>query len=95
MPLAAAGDALVLEPGWLKTRTTRLAKKERKCRLVHFTDIHHKGDTAYLRKVVARINAAKPDVVCFTGDIVEHMVELAEIVGPLLAFGRAAMAAKS
>ena len=40
--------------------------------------MHHKGDAAYLRSVVATINSLSPDFVCFTGDIVEEKEYLAE-----------------
>lgn len=39
---------------------------------MHLTDIHHKGDVAYLRLVVRQINAASPEFVCFTGDLIEE-----------------------
>lgn len=67
-------DAVALEPGWLKTRRVRLhpAGNSPAHRLVHFTDVHHKGDRAWLAQVVARINALAPDFVCFTGDLVEE-----------------------
>lgn len=46
--------------------------------MVHFTDLHHKGDRAYLTRIVKRINALSPDFVCFTGDLIEERPYLAE-----------------
>ncbi len=47
-------------------------------RLVHFTDLHYKGDRAYAESVVKTINSFSPDLVCFTGDIMEHTQFLPE-----------------
>jgi len=76
-PLLAAGDACVLEPEWLKTQTLRIGTNAPTHRLAHITDLHYKGDRAYLREIVDRVNALKPDFVCFTGDVVEKAVFLA------------------
>jgi predicted MPP superfamily phosphohydrolase len=48
--------------------------------VVHFTDVHHKGDRAYLATVVRKINTLSPDFVCFTGDLVEERGQLAEVL---------------
>ena len=70
-PAAAVCDARCLEPTWLRIRHVRLGKGKPSRRLVHFTDLHHKGDAGYLQRVVKHINALSPDLVCFTGDIIE------------------------
>ncbi|MDR3456713.1 MAG: metallophosphoesterase [Verrucomicrobiae bacterium] len=77
-PLAVAADAKWIEPTWLKVRRVRIGAGLPAHRLVHFTDIHHKGDRAYLEQVVKTINALSADFVCFTGDIVEEMKFLDE-----------------
>ena len=77
-PTAALADAVWLEPTWLKTRHLRLGNGRPQHRFVHFTDLHHKGDTKYLKAVIARINALAPNFVCFTGDLVEEQSFLAE-----------------
>ena len=41
-------------------------------RFVHFSDVHHKGDRAYLHRVVDKINSLHPDFSCFTGDLIEE-----------------------
>jgi len=41
-------------------------------RILHFSDLHFKGSLDYGRKVVELINGNKPDLVCFTGDLVEY-----------------------
>src|SRR6267142_4072838 len=78
MPFLAVGDAKWLEPGWVKTRTVRLRRGTAKVRFVHFTDVHHKGDRAYLEAVVRKINAVSPEFVCFTGDLIEQTKYLSE-----------------
>lgn len=77
-PLVIAADARLLEPTWLKVRKLRLHRGKASHRLVHFTDLHHKGDRDYLQRIVAKINALSPDLVCFTGDIIEERAHLAE-----------------
>src|SRR6266850_389364 len=78
MPFLAVGDAKWLEPSWVKTRTVRLRRGTAKVRFVHFTDVHHKGNRAYLESVVKKINALSPEFVCFTGDLIEETKHLAE-----------------
>lgn len=70
MPAALAANAFCLEPEWIKIQTVRISRQPT-VRLLHFTDLHFKGDSEYLGSVVERINALGPDVVCFTGDIIE------------------------
>jgi len=85
-PLLAYGDAKLIEPTWVKVRHVRLKGATRKTRLVHFTDVHHKGDRAYLQGVVDQINALSPDVVLFTGDLIEekqHLPEALELFGKI------------
>ena len=71
-PGAVFADAKYLEPTWLAVRNLRVGNRPSTHRLVHFTDLHHKGDAGYLKSVVAKINSLAPDFVCFTGDIIEE-----------------------
>jgi len=41
-------------------------------RIIHFSDLHYKGDLDYGQKIIALINDKKPDLVFFTGDLVER-----------------------
>jgi predicted MPP superfamily phosphohydrolase len=77
LPLVAA-DAGWLEPGWVKIKTVRIAEEKPRHRLAHITDLHHKGDRPYLESVVRKLNALSPDLVCFTGDLVEDAPYLKE-----------------
>src|SRR5436305_785829 len=77
-PFLVAADAKWLEPDWVSVRRLRLTRGKPEHRFVHFTDLHHKGDKAYLESVVRKINALSPEFVCFTGDIIEEATYLAE-----------------
>jgi uncharacterized protein len=79
-PILVVADAGWLEPKWVKTRRFRLGNRKPTHRLVHFTDVHHKGDRSYLEAVVRKINALSPDFVCFTGDLIEETKHLAEVL---------------
>ncbi len=63
--------ARFVEPTWLCVRHITLSLSPT-VRVIHITDIHFKGDTQYLEKVVAVINRLDADFVCFTGDLVEE-----------------------
>ena len=63
--------ARFVEPTWLCVRHITLSPSPT-VRVIHITDIHFKGDTQYLEKVVAVINRLDADFVCFTGDLVEE-----------------------
>jgi predicted MPP superfamily phosphohydrolase len=76
-------DAFWIEPSSIKTRFVQLARGETTHRIVQFSDTHHKGDRAYLAEAVRQINALSPDVVCFTGDLVEHSEHLEETLDVL------------
>jgi hypothetical protein len=77
-PTLAVAEAIWVEPEWVKTRHVRLSNRKPTHRVVHFTDVHHKGDRAYLEGVVRKINALSPDFVCFTGDLIEETRYLPE-----------------
>ena len=77
-PALAVADARWLEPTWVKVRQVRLGNRKPTHRVVHLTDVHHKGDRVYLHTIVSQINALSPDFVCFTGDLIEETRHLAE-----------------
>ncbi|MCC6820006.1 MAG: metallophosphoesterase [Verrucomicrobiota bacterium] len=85
-PCMLYADARWIEPSWLKVRRLRLAKEKPSHRLIHFTDLHHKGDRAYGEAMVKTINSLSPDFVCFTGDLIEdgaHLAEALEILSEI------------
>jgi uncharacterized protein len=77
-PVAVAGDGRLVEPTWLETRHIRMDDGQAGVRFVQFSDVHHKGDRAYLQAVVDQINALAPDFTCFTGDLIEEQKFLPE-----------------
>ena len=71
-PVVLAGDGRFVEPTWLETRHVRVNDGRLGVRFAQFSDIHHKGDRAYLHTVVDKINSLHPDFTCFTGDLIEQ-----------------------
>ena len=69
---AVCAEATCIEPTRLAVRHVHIGDGIPSHRLVHFSDVHHKGDRPYLQSVVDTINALAPDFACFTGDIVEQ-----------------------
>ena len=82
-PFAVWGDARLIEPTELVVRRHRFGPGPATHRLVHFSDLHHKGDRGYLQAVVGKINELMPDFVCFTGDLVENLKFLPETLAIL------------
>jgi len=77
-PFVGALNAFWWEPTWLKVTRPKLTLPNARTRIIHLTDLHHKGDRAWLEKVVRTINALEPQIVCFTGDLVEEKSFLGE-----------------
>jgi uncharacterized protein len=71
-PALVCADANWIEPQWVKVRSIRLTKDKPSHRIIHISDIHHKGDVPYLESVVRKINSLSPEAVCFTGDLIEQ-----------------------
>ena len=75
-------NGFFIERKWIHLNHIILSKKPT-CRIAHFTDVHHKGDMAYFKKVIAKINSLQPDFVCFTGDLIEEASYLKEAISCL------------
>ena len=73
------GYATLVEPRWLKIREITLVPNPT-LTIVHISDLHYNGDRAYLRRVIAEINRINPDLVCFTGDLVERNSSLGGVL---------------
>lgn len=71
VPTAGMAHVTRLEPRWLAVRRHRINPRP-SIRIAHFTDVHFRGDRDRLRDVVDAINDLHPDVVVFTGDLVEE-----------------------
>lgn len=68
---ALALDSLI-EPYLLQTKRLDLQRLGIGKRIVHFSDLHYKGNQAYARSVAERMHQLDPDYIFFTGDLVEH-----------------------
>ena len=65
------GYSMFVETRWM--RVVHLSVSDApSLKLVHISDLHHKGDQNRLDKVVRLVNGVEPDLVCFTGDLVEE-----------------------
>lgn len=80
------------EPNWLETTRLELPLPQLPSsfsgiRLVHFSDVHlgFNKDAHDVKRLVKHIRAAEPDLICFTGDIVDSYAEDLEEAVPSLA----------
>jgi len=71
------------EPNWIKVEHVRiqdpvLASAAGDLRIVQITDIHlNKGRLGFLEKdLIRKVNALKPDLLFFTGDVVDDLTEI-------------------
>ncbi|WP_042197866.1 metallophosphoesterase [Paenibacillus camerounensis] len=86
------------EPNWLEVTELELPLRQLPpafagTRLVHFSDVHlgFNKDAGDVKRLVKHIKEARPDMICFTGDIVDSDAEdlndsvalLAELTAPL------------
>ncbi|HMO64495.1 MAG TPA: metallophosphoesterase [Verrucomicrobiota bacterium] len=85
-PALMAGYGWTVGRSRLRVRHERLSDRP-EARFVHLTDLHHKCDTALLRRVVTAIRRIAPEFVCFTGDLVEETAFLPETLAALAALG--------
>lgn len=96
--LLAGGYAWQGEPNWLEVNRLELPLKELPSalagtRLIHFSDVHlgFNKDARDVARLVKHIREEQPDMICFTGDIVDSYAEdltdsvsvLAELEAPL------------
>lgn len=70
LPAAVVIDTRLIEPTNLRVAHVQ-ANPKGALRFIHFSDFHHKGNTAYGERVIKTINQLEPEFVCFTGDLVE------------------------
>ena len=59
VPGAVVLDVVWIEPHWLKVKRVRLGRGEPSHRLVHFSDLHYKGDRTFAEKVVGRSTGSR------------------------------------
>jgi uncharacterized protein len=92
LPSSAYGYASIVEPRWLQVQKLSLSfpglpSAFRGIRVLQFSDIHfgfHYG-LPELRKLVERIMSFEPDLICFTGDLVDRgLREDAQVIADVL-----------
>ncbi len=84
VPACLLLESIWIEPAWINLTHLQLSESPTR-RIVHFSDLHYKGNRSFLTRVMERINASSPDLVCFTGDIVEDSAFLQEALDILSA----------
>lgn len=94
-PSATAGYARWIEPHWLETvhidvTLPRLPQALAGLRIAHFSDLHLGFHFAAkdLPPLVAAVNALQPDMVCFTGDLVDYSIPQSEAVSAVIALSQ-------
>ncbi|MCR8658660.1 metallophosphoesterase [Paenibacillus endoradicis] len=68
-----------VEPNWIDTnaievKIAHLPASFDQLRMVHFSDLHlgiH-SNSEYLKHLMVKIQRLKPDLICFTGDLLDH-----------------------
>jgi len=68
----AAVDAVGVEPKWLEVTRLDLSHLGLGKTIVHLTDLHYRGDRGWLESILEITRAEKPDLVCFTGDLMDR-----------------------
>ncbi|WP_379159222.1 metallophosphoesterase [Paenibacillus sp. sgz5001063] len=89
--LLTSGYAWQGEPNWLDITRLELSFRNLPSafagtRLVHFSDVHlgFNKDAHDLKRLAGHIQEAQPDIICFTGDIVDSYAEDLEKSVPIL-----------
>lgn len=91
--LAAGGYASLFEPKMLEVNRITLHQKRLPeafdgMKIAHFSDLHlgFQTDAKDAKKIVSAINRERPDLICFTGDMVDGPVDaMVEAVDPFSA----------
>lgn len=75
-------DAFVIEPNWVDVhrvviRDAELARVVGSTKMVHITDIHLTEGIGFReKKLIEKINALRPDIILFTGDIIDDATQV-------------------
>lgn len=67
------GAVNILKTNYFTISSNNIPKSFNDIRIVHFSDVHYSSNTDEkdLNKIVNRINEYKPDIVVFTGDLID------------------------
>ncbi|NHM29296.1 metallophosphoesterase [Neobacillus terrae] len=89
--VSGSSYSFLIERFWIETKTInlsfdRLPSVFSGTKIVQISDLHlgHFYSKKNLSDLVKRVNRLKPDILCFTGDLVEDGIEMLEECTPLL-----------
>ena len=89
--VSGSSYSFLIERFWIETKTIklsfdRLPNSFSGTKIVQISDLHlgHFYSKKNLSDLVKRVNRLKPDILCFTGDLVEDGIEMLEDCIPLL-----------
>ncbi|NVN93160.1 MAG: metallophosphoesterase [Desulfuromonadales bacterium] len=57
------------------------------CKLVHISDLHHRGEIGFTERILKAIQRENPDFVCFSGDLIETSAQLSGALETIRAIG--------
>ena len=63
-----------------KIETPKITENNNGLKIVHFSDLHYESTITHnnIEKVINKINFLNPDVVVFTGDLIEEKISLTD-----------------
>lgn len=71
IPGISAAHLVDMEPEQLKMKKLFLDGMNIKNRIIHFSDLHFRGDSLLTEKTIELFRVQKPDFACFTGDLID------------------------
>ena len=78
------GEGFLRQPTALDIRQTDLPIAKlptgKELRIAHLSDLHLHKFTSYFKKVAAKTNALKPDIILLTGDYVEEARNISDVL---------------
>lgn len=86
-PSISLANTVALEQTRLRVSRFDLHAPTAPCKLVHISDLHHRGDIRFTENIIAAIHKEQPDLVCFSGDLIDTSDQLAEALEIIRAIG--------
>ena len=86
-PGIALANTLALDQSRLRVSRIDLQETVASCKLVHISDLHHRGDTGFAENIITAIHKEQPDFVCFSGDLIDSSARLTEALEIIRAIG--------
>lgn len=87
VPSISLANTVVLEQTRLRVTRFDLHVPAAPCKLVHISDLHHRGDVGFAEKIITAVHKEQPDFVCFSGDLIDTSDQLAEALEIIRAIG--------